>query len=318
MRRGIEGVHRRSGAKRPARAGRSIVPDRDQTRGGQSRPAGRCRRERDRGRTGEPEGQRSSVARAPPRARRRRASLPTPSVPAMFACAWTAAHASDTVSRAVEERARAGRDRVPMRVESTPDRYVSGEETALVHWLNGGEAKPTSVPPRPFERGVRRPPDVGPERRDPRALGTHRSSRCCVVSFTGNSTRSGHGTLHGRRICRSGRRVRGAFRLRRCDHCSRPLAPRWKMSRGVLVGGYFGTWLSPSTISTYHPRLRLTASCRCVPRLRLGRHHTDRRLRPSRAGACLPLACEPERRAVRTMRERVACDRQCGCGPLPR
>ena len=35
-----------------------------------------------------------------------------------------------------------------------PNRYVSGEETALVNWLNGGDAKPTFVPPRPFERGV--------------------------------------------------------------------------------------------------------------------------------------------------------------------
>src|SRR5581483_4530995 len=35
-----------------------------------------------------------------------------------------------------------------------PPHYVSGEESALVHWINGGEAKPTRVPPRPFEKGV--------------------------------------------------------------------------------------------------------------------------------------------------------------------
>src|SRR5207302_11165747 len=35
-----------------------------------------------------------------------------------------------------------------------PHRYVAGEETALVHWLNGGDAKPTLTPPRPFEAGV--------------------------------------------------------------------------------------------------------------------------------------------------------------------
>ena len=33
-------------------------------------------------------------------------------------------------------------------------RFLSGEETALVHWLIGGDAKPTFVPPRPFECGV--------------------------------------------------------------------------------------------------------------------------------------------------------------------
>jgi NADH:ubiquinone oxidoreductase subunit F (NADH-binding) len=39
-------------------------------------------------------------------------------------------------------------------VEEVPPHYVSSEETALVHWLNGGEAKPLFVPPRPFEKGV--------------------------------------------------------------------------------------------------------------------------------------------------------------------
>jgi NADH:ubiquinone oxidoreductase subunit F (NADH-binding) len=36
----------------------------------------------------------------------------------------------------------------------TPTRYVAGEETALVRFLNGGDAKPTHVPTRPFEKGV--------------------------------------------------------------------------------------------------------------------------------------------------------------------
>src|SRR5262249_15480931 len=32
--------------------------------------------------------------------------------------------------------------------------YVAGEETAAVRSLNGGPAKPTDKPPRPFEEGV--------------------------------------------------------------------------------------------------------------------------------------------------------------------
>jgi NADH:ubiquinone oxidoreductase subunit F (NADH-binding) len=35
-----------------------------------------------------------------------------------------------------------------------PPRYVAGEETAAVHFINGRTALPTTVPPRPFERGV--------------------------------------------------------------------------------------------------------------------------------------------------------------------
>ena len=50
-----------------------------------------------------------------------------------------------------------GRCRVPTPGGSTavPSRYVAGEESAVVNFLNGGEAKPVSVPPRPYERGVR-------------------------------------------------------------------------------------------------------------------------------------------------------------------
>jgi NADH:ubiquinone oxidoreductase subunit F (NADH-binding) len=45
-------------------------------------------------------------------------------------------------------------------VAAVPDRFVAGNEGALVHWLNGGEAKPTTAPPRPFERGVDRRPTL--------------------------------------------------------------------------------------------------------------------------------------------------------------
>jgi NADH:ubiquinone oxidoreductase subunit F (NADH-binding) len=41
-----------------------------------------------------------------------------------------------------------------------PHRYVAGEETAAIAHLNGGAAKPTMVPPRPYERGVDGRPTV--------------------------------------------------------------------------------------------------------------------------------------------------------------
>ena len=58
------------------------------------------------------------------------------------------------LTRAVAARASHGADTVPVRVTAAPDRYVAGEESALVRWLNGFDAKPTFVPPRPFEKGV--------------------------------------------------------------------------------------------------------------------------------------------------------------------
>lgn len=58
------------------------------------------------------------------------------------------------LERAVADRQRAGIDQVPVRVTEIPHGYVSSEESALVHHLNGGPAVPTFVPPRPFDRGV--------------------------------------------------------------------------------------------------------------------------------------------------------------------
>ncbi len=59
-----------------------------------------------------------------------------------------------SLTRAVSERHQFGLDRIELSIHQGPPRYVGGEETAVVHWLNGGPIRPQSVPPRPFERGV--------------------------------------------------------------------------------------------------------------------------------------------------------------------
>lgn len=55
-----------------------------------------------------------------------------------------------SLRRAVHER----RPRLPYRVVEGPDRYVAGESSAVVRYLSGGPAKPTTAPPRVSERGV--------------------------------------------------------------------------------------------------------------------------------------------------------------------
>jgi len=47
----------------------------------------------------------------------------------------------ETVLRAVEERR--SHDPIEIEVATPPGRYVSGEESALIHWLDGGESTPT-------------------------------------------------------------------------------------------------------------------------------------------------------------------------------
>ncbi|HEX7471509.1 MAG TPA: NADH-ubiquinone oxidoreductase-F iron-sulfur binding region domain-containing protein [Candidatus Limnocylindrales bacterium] len=49
---------------------------------------------------------------------------------------------------------RGGSLTVPTRVVQAPDRYVAGEESAAVHFVNDADARPTTTPPRPFERGI--------------------------------------------------------------------------------------------------------------------------------------------------------------------
>jgi len=68
--------------------------------------------------------------------------------------------AIESVERAVWERSSSRSKEPRISVERVPDRYVAGEESALVHWLNGGPAKPTFIPPRPFQKGVRGRPTL--------------------------------------------------------------------------------------------------------------------------------------------------------------
>jgi NADH:ubiquinone oxidoreductase subunit F (NADH-binding) len=65
---------------------------------------------------------------------------------------------AELIRQAVQDRS--GVDSVPVQVHELPHHYVSSEETSLVRWLNGGEARPLGRRERPFERGVRRRPTL--------------------------------------------------------------------------------------------------------------------------------------------------------------
>lgn len=57
-------------------------------------------------------------------------------------------------ARSLESALAARQFDVPISVVVVDGGYVAGEETAAVQAVNGGPAKPTDKPPRPFERGV--------------------------------------------------------------------------------------------------------------------------------------------------------------------
>ncbi|MFN6553230.1 NADH-ubiquinone oxidoreductase-F iron-sulfur binding region domain-containing protein [Mycolicibacterium septicum] len=61
--------------------------------------------------------------------------------------------AAESVERALAELS-GHLDGVAVELLTVAPGYVAGEETAAIHVVNGGPAKPTDKPPRPFEEGV--------------------------------------------------------------------------------------------------------------------------------------------------------------------
>jgi len=72
----------------------------------------------------------------------------------------TNARALAAIEGAVAERRSHHESTITIDVAASPPRYVAGESSALVQWLNNGPAKPTSSPPRPYQRGVAGRPTV--------------------------------------------------------------------------------------------------------------------------------------------------------------
>jgi NADH:ubiquinone oxidoreductase subunit F (NADH-binding) len=153
----------------------------------------------------------------------------------------TATAAAAALARALEERRRA-EPGLPVRLVTVPSRYVSGEETSLAHWLNGGPAVPTMTPPRVFERGVEGRPTLvdnvetlahlaqilrfGPDWF--RQLGTEEEPGTTLVTLSGAVARTGVYEIPiGVPLVEVVDAAGGAM-----DGVA-----------GVLVGGYFGTWL---------------------------------------------------------------------------
>ena len=144
-------------------------------------------------------------------------------------------------SALVERRSRHQDGRVRIEVVTVPDRFVAGEESALVQYLNGGPALPTFTPPRPFERGIGKRPTLvqnaetvaqvgliaryGPDWF--RQLGTESEPGSALFTLSGAVRRPGVleaelGVPVRELVARAG------------GLTQRP--------RALLIGGYFGTW----------------------------------------------------------------------------
>jgi NADH:ubiquinone oxidoreductase subunit F (NADH-binding) len=138
------------------------------------------------------------------------------------------------------------RDAVAVTLHESPPRYLAGEESALVHWLNGGEAKPTSVPPRPFERGVDRRPTL--------VDNVETLAQLALVARHGAAWYRRLGTAEdpGTFLMTLGGAVArpGVYEVPGGSPLAGVLAAAGGGIAGtqaVLVGGYFGTWVPAAT-----------------------------------------------------------------------
>jgi NADH:ubiquinone oxidoreductase subunit F (NADH-binding) len=154
-----------------------------------------------------------------------------------------AARERTALIHAVAERTRGGLDRVGFQVAAAPEGFVVGEETALVSWLSGHAAKPTLVPPRPSERGIRGRPTLvqnvetlaqlalvaryGPEWF--RELGTDAEPGSVLVTLSGAVSRPGIYEVG------LGTPIRELVDL--AGGKAEPVS-------AYLIGGYFGSWVA--------------------------------------------------------------------------
>jgi NADH:ubiquinone oxidoreductase subunit F (NADH-binding) len=65
-----------------------------------------------------------------------------------------------TVQRALEGAIAVREEKLSFEVVPGPEGYVTGEETAVIQWMARGVAKPVFTPPRPFEKGLRGRPTL--------------------------------------------------------------------------------------------------------------------------------------------------------------
>jgi NADH:ubiquinone oxidoreductase subunit F (NADH-binding) len=149
----------------------------------------------------------------------------------------------DIVADAAAERRRCGIDRVRIRVVTAADRFVAGEASAVVGWIERGVPAPTRTPPRLSERGLGGRPTLVQNVETLAhlalvarhgaswfgAVGTPREPGSMLVTILGAVNEPG---VHEVAIGTPVREVLGL-----AGAAPAPL-------QALLVGGYFGTWVS--------------------------------------------------------------------------
>lgn len=121
-----------------------------------------------------------------------------------------------------------------------PDRWIAGEETAAVNYLNGGAARPAFVPPRPFERGVGGRPTL-----------VHNVETLAHVAMIARRAAAGSSTEPPLLLTVGGSvRQPGVYEVNQGTTIADVLALSGGDPRTVLLGGYFGSWILASRFAS--------------------------------------------------------------------
>jgi NADH:ubiquinone oxidoreductase subunit F (NADH-binding) len=149
--------------------------------------------------------------------------------------------ADAAIRAALAERPADVRGRV--RIVQAPVGYVAGEESAAVHFVDTGDARPTTTPPRPFERGVRGRPTL--------VQNVESLALAALIARRGQAWYGGLGQGQARGmglITVSGAVNHAAVQEIELGSSLAEVAAAAGGLRGdvqaVLLGGYFGNWAS--------------------------------------------------------------------------
>ncbi len=145
--------------------------------------------------------------------------------------------ADAAIRHALAERASEIRGRI--RILTAPAGYVSGEESAAVHFVNAGDARPTTTPPRPFDRGVGGRPTL--------VQNVESLALAALIARRGHDWLIDHGREGGIGLITVSGAVKHAgvqeihFGSTLSDVASAAGGLRGD-AQAVLLGGYFGGW----------------------------------------------------------------------------
>jgi NADH:ubiquinone oxidoreductase subunit F (NADH-binding) len=131
---------------------------------------------------------------------------------------------------------------VRVRLVAAPHAYVAGEESAAVHYINAGDARPTVTPPRPFERGIDDLPTL--------VQNVESLAYLALIARYGDDwyRQAGRGETRGTALVTVTGAPNGGVREvelgTRIGELAQMSGVGPHASDAVLLGGYFGRWTS--------------------------------------------------------------------------